>query len=122
MTALLIIAHGSPRPEANEDIRKIAQLIRERGRWDLVAIGYLDCNAPDIATAIDECVAGGVTELAVVPYFLHTGKHLLRDIPDALKLAAGRHRSLTITLGSHLGRQPEIIQVLRDRYLAAKMR
>ncbi len=119
MRALLIVAHGSPRPEANDAIREVADTVRARARFDRVTVGYLDCNEPDIATAVDECVAGGATEIVVVPYFLHTGRHVLRDIPEILAAAITRHPGTTITAGPCIGAQPEIAGVILDRVKAA---
>lgn len=119
MKALLVLAHGSPRPEANEDIRKVAEVVRARNAWPHVSIGYLDCNEPDIPTAIDECVAAGATEIIAVPYFLHSGKHFLQDLPDLLDAAAERHPDVTILMGDYIGHEPQIADILMDRVNAA---
>ena len=118
MKALLIMAHGSPRAEANEDIRKVAEVVRSRGPYPLVSIGYLECNEPDIASAIDACVAAGADAIAAVPYFLHSGKHLLRDIPDLLEAAERRHPGVEIVMGDYIGHEPQLVQVLLDRVRA----
>ncbi|HXI12296.1 MAG TPA: CbiX/SirB N-terminal domain-containing protein [Thermoanaerobaculia bacterium] len=119
MNALLIMAHGSPRPEANEDIRNVASLVKNESDYPFVTIGYLDCNEPDIATAIDDCVSAGATSIAAVPYFLHSGRHLLRDVPAILKEGALRHPSVTILMGDYVGHEPQIAEVLLDRVRAA---
>jgi sirohydrochlorin cobaltochelatase len=113
--ALLITAHGSPRPEANEDIRRVAALI---GEYPIVKIGYLDCNQPDIPAAIDECVAAGAKNIAAVPYFLHSGKHFQRDVPELLAAGADKH-GVTIRFGDYIGHLPQMDDVLRDRVRAA---
>lgn len=118
MKALLIMAHGSPRPEANDDIRRVAEAVRERAAYPLVAIGYLDCNEPDIATAIDRCVAAGADAIAAVPYFLHSGKHLLRDVPAILEAAAEQYPNVEIVMGDYIGHEPQLVQVLLDRVRA----
>lgn len=112
--ALLITAHGSPRPEANEDIRRVVALIDS---YPIVKIGYLDCNQPDIPAAVDECVAAGAKNIAAVPYFLHSGKHFQRDVPELLDAAAQRHH-IPIRFGDYLGHMPQIDDVLRDRIRA----
>lgn len=115
MKALLILAHGSPRPEANEDIVRIAELLRTRNAYPLVEIGYLDCNQPDIPAAIDLCVAAGATDIAAVPYFLHSGKHFFLDLPDLLESAGAKHPAVTIRMGDYIGHEPQLDDVLRDR-------
>ena len=120
MRALLLVAHGSPRPEANEDIRKVAEVVRERLPDLPVTIGYLDCNAPDIAAAFDQCVAAGADEVVVVPYFLHSGKHLVRDIPAILGLCATEHPAVSITMSDYVGRQQALADILSERARAAR--
>lgn len=119
MKALLILAHGSPRPEANEDIVKVADVVRAKAIWPIVTVGYLDCNQPDIPAAIDECVAAGATEIAAVPYFLHSGRHFLKDLPELLDAASERHPGVSILMGDYIGHEPQIADVLMDRVRAA---
>ena len=120
MKALLILAHGSPRAEANEDIVRIAEELRARDAYPLVEIGYLDCNQPDIPAAIELCVAAGAIEIAAVPYFLHSGKHFVLDLPQLLETAAAKHPAVTIRMGDYIGRQPQLDDVLRDRVHGAR--
>lgn len=115
MKALLVMAHGSPRAESNEDIVTVVDRVRERGVYPIVRLGYLDCNSPDLPTAIDQCVADGATEIVAVPYFLHTGKHVLRDLPDLLDQAEARHSHLQIRMGDYLGHDPQMADVLLER-------
>lgn len=115
MKALLVMAHGSPRAEANVDILRVADVVRARKAYPFVQVCYLDCNEPDIATGIDQCVAAGASEIVAVPYFLHSGKHFLRDIPAILEDAARRHPGLSIAMGDYVGHMPAMSDVLRDR-------
>ena len=115
MRALIVIAHGSPYPEANDDIAQVVEILRHRAGFDRVEIAYLDLNEPDIPTAIDSAVAHGATEIITVPYFLHTGKHVLSDIPNLLLEAQHRHSAVSITMGEYLGAQDEIVDVLMER-------
>jgi sirohydrochlorin ferrochelatase len=118
MKALLVIAHGSPRPEANEDILRIAEVLRERNVYDFVQVCYLDCNDPDVAAGVERCVAAGGSEIFAVPYFLHSGKHFLRDIPNILENAGRAHPDVRIRMGDYVGHMPEMAEVLRDRVRA----
>jgi sirohydrochlorin ferrochelatase len=120
MKVLLILAHGSPRPEANGDILRVAELVRTRNEWPLVKIGYLDCNEPDIPTAIDECVAAGATSIVAVPYFLHSGKHFLQDLPELLDASSERHPHVEVLMGDYIGHEPQIADVLMARVAEVK--
>lgn len=115
MKALLIVAHGSPRAEANDAIRRTAEAVRERHVWPIVLIGYLDCNEPDIPSAVDHCIKAGATEITAVPCFLHSGRHFLIDLPALLIEAERRHSGVIIRMGDYVGRQPQIAGIVRDR-------
>jgi sirohydrochlorin ferrochelatase len=120
VNALLVMAHGSPRTQANQDIVRAADSIRDSGRYPIVVVGFLDCNDPDIPAAIDECVAAGATKIVAVPYFLHSGRHFLIDIPEILGGGALRHPEVEILMGDYLGRMPQIADILRDRIDAVR--
>jgi sirohydrochlorin ferrochelatase len=118
LNALLVIAHGSPRPEANEDVQRVVEVVRARGVYPVVVLGYLDCNQPDIPAAVAECVTAGATSIDVVPYFLHSGKHFLIDVPEMLATAS-RESGVAIRMGDYVGHSKQIADVLRDRVNAA---
>jgi sirohydrochlorin ferrochelatase len=117
--ALLIMAHGSPRTEANDDIVRIAGVLRARNAYPIVTVSYLDCNQPDIAAGVDQCVAAGATEIDAVPYVLHSGKHFVRDIPAILNEAIERHPHVRILMGDYIGHMPAIADVILARVRAA---
>ncbi len=41
-TAMLVMVHGSPRPVANEAMARVVQIVRERGVYPIVEIGFLE--------------------------------------------------------------------------------
>ena len=120
MKALLVMAHGSPRPEANEDVRRVTDLLREGGAYPIVSLAFLDCNEPDIPSGIDACVAAGATAIDAVPYFLHSGRHFLIDLPEILVAGEARHPGLVIRMGDYVGHEPQVVDVLFERIEAAK--
>lgn len=112
----MIAAHGSNYSEANDDIQRVAEVIRHRGGFDLVEVCFLDLNQPAIAAAIDHVVAHGATEVIVVPYLLHTGRHTILDIPVILDQARERHFAVGIILGDYLGHcRHALVNVLAER-------
>src|SRR5581483_5204493 len=88
-TALLLIAHGSRHPEANADLQRIAEELRDRG-YAIVAPSYLELAAPDIMTAGCQCVEEGAERVILVPYFLSAGVHVKRDLSAARDTLADR--------------------------------
>lgn len=118
-TALLVMVHGSPRPVANEEMFRVVARVQERGVFDLVAVGFMECNEPMISDAIDACVAQGAGKIVAVPYFLHTGTHVADDLPTLLEAAQSRHPRVEFALGRYLGASPRLTDILADRAAAA---
>lgn len=118
--ALLVLVHGSPRPTANEEMFRVVEVARQRGEFAVVAVGFLECNAPSIPDAIDLCVAQGATRILAVPYFLHTGTHVAEDLPALLEQGRERHPNVEFRLGDYLGRSERLTDILAARIEAAK--
>ncbi|MGI8907888.1 MAG: sirohydrochlorin chelatase [Candidatus Sumerlaeaceae bacterium] len=114
-TALLVIVHGSPREESNDDVRRVLDHIREGGKYDQVQAAFLDCNEPDIPTAVRQCVEAGARRIVCVPYFLHSGRHVALDIPQILQQCASTFPHVEIFLSPLIGSSAVISQILRYR-------
>jgi sirohydrochlorin cobaltochelatase len=112
---LLIILHGSPRPEANEPALHIAAKIRARPAYQHVEVAYLECNKPDIPTALQRAAAAGVRQLDVLPYFLHPGRHLVLDVPNYLIQACAEFPAMQIRLCPSIGESDRLPEVLLYR-------
>src|SRR5579875_3195840 len=111
-TALLVMIHGSPRPIANEEMFRVVALVKARGVFDAVHVGFMECNEPTIPEAIDACLADGAERVIAVPYFLHTGTHVADDLPTLLETAQARYPHIEFALGRYLGSSPRLTDVL----------
>lgn len=118
-TALLVMVHGSPRPESNRDMFKVIERVRERALFHMVTVGFMELNEPTIPEAIRECVGSGAEKVIAVPYFLHAGTHVADDLPGLLEEAAQKYAGVTFLMGDFLGRDSNIADVVRDRALQA---
>ena len=117
--ALLVMVHGSPRPEANADVYRVVETFHARAdaraAFPEAQVAFMECNEPDIPSAIDSLVADGATSITAVPYFLHTGTHVCDDLPTLLEEAQTRHPSVTFRLGDYLGLSPHLTDILAER-------
>jgi sirohydrochlorin ferrochelatase len=116
-TAVLLIAHGSRHPSANDDLHELAGRLSASGEYPIVEACFLELAEPDIAAGGDRCVARGATRVLMVPYFLSAGVHLRRDLTAARDELSRRHRHVAFRLGSPLGPHP-----LLDSLVAARIR
>lgn len=115
ISALLVMVHGSPRSTANADMYRVLEVVRQSGPYAIVQAAFLECNAPDIPTAIDRCVEQGATEIVAVPYFLHTGTHVAEDLPQLLEEGRLRHPNIDFRMGDYIGRSLRLTQILAAR-------
>ncbi len=114
-TALLLIAHGSRRAEANADLEFVASAIRARGQYSLVRVSYLELAEPNIETGGVQCVEAGATEVILVPYFLSPGVHAVEDLNEAREQLQARFPHVRFYLAEPLGRHPLLIDVVEQR-------
>ena len=105
MHTLLLIAHGSRREASNEDVRQLAEQIRQldKDTFDVVVPAFLELADPDIGAGVDRCVAAGANLITVMPYFLSPGRHVAEDIPEELEHAQHRHPGVRFHLREHVG-------------------
>jgi sirohydrochlorin ferrochelatase len=114
-TALLLIAHGSRRPEANDDLEHLAEQLRERGRYCFVQPSFLELTSPTIAEGGAACVAAGAQRVLMLPYFLAPGIHACDDMASARTELAGRFPDVEFLLAQPLGRHPLLVEVVVQR-------
>jgi sirohydrochlorin ferrochelatase len=114
-TALLLIAHGSRRPDANAELERVAESIRARARYPIVQISYLELAEPSIDEGAMRCVRDGATDLILLPYFLSPGKHVVEDLAAARDRLAARFPDSRFTLAQPLGSHPLVMEVVEER-------
>ncbi len=118
-TAILLIGHGSPRPEAKSAFCAIAELMRAADDNELVEIAFLSCGEPLIAGGIDRCVAQGARRIVLCPYFLFAGKHVSHDLPAAMTVAGQRYPEVELLLAEPLGVHVKLAEVACERIAEA---
>jgi sirohydrochlorin ferrochelatase len=115
MTAVLLIAHGSRRAEANADLEWVAAELRARGRFPTVRVSYLELAEPGIEAGGALCAEAGATEVLMVPYFLSPGIHVAEDLTAARDALAARFPKVRFALAEPLGRHPLLVEVVEER-------
>jgi sirohydrochlorin cobaltochelatase len=114
-TSLLVMVHGSPRPESNEAMFQVVEQVRQRDMFERIEVGFMECNEPDIPTAIENLLAQGARKIIAVPYFLHAGTHVADDLPGLLEAAQAQNPDVEFLMGDYIGRDLRVADVMRDR-------
>ena len=115
MNALLLIAHGSRRAEANADLEFVAADMRRRGSFDFVHCSYLELAEPDIHTGGTRCVVAGATVVVMMPYFLSPGRHVSEDLTAARDKLADQFPQVQFKLAAPLAGHPKLLDAVADR-------
>lgn len=115
MTAIILLGHGSRRPEANRALDAVAQDVREilGGAW--VETAFLQMAPPSLPTAVGDCVQAGADRIVVQPFFLFPGAHVLQDIPEVLEELRRCYPHVEIALAPHLGTHRKLAEIAAER-------
>jgi hypothetical protein len=114
---IVIVDHGSRRPQSNQMLEEVARLFAERftQRYEIVEPAHMELCEPSIATAYDRCVARGATHVVVCPFFLGPGKHWTSDIPRLAAEAAAKHPGTRYHVTMPLGIDDLILDLIEKR-------
>ena len=114
MKAMLLIAHGSRKQAANDEIRALAERIEavDGDRFAAVRAAFLEMAEPDIHQGIEDCVAMGATEIVAVPYFLAAGRHVIADVPAEIECARAGHPEVEIRISQYLGQHADLPELV----------
>ncbi len=114
MRSMLVVAHGSRRAASNDEVRALADRVREhtKGQFDDVRCAFLELADPLIPDGIRQCAAAGADEVVVVPYFLSAGRHVVEDIPAEIDSVREELSHVTIRQSDYLGSMDCMVELL----------
>ena len=115
MDGVLILAHGSRAQKTQDTLNAVVEMTKKKLPNTIIEIGYMEfCNV-NIEKGLNLLVEKGVTKIKVVPYFLFEGIHIQEDIPNEIAEYLKDKPELEVTLGSTLGADPRLADILVDR-------
>ncbi len=117
--AALLLGHGSRVREANDNMLKVVKLIKEKNVFLTVEASFLELCPPSIPQGIKACAEKGAEKIIIAPYFLHTGMHVKRDLPDIIKKEAEKYPHTKIVFANNIGFHPVLSDIMMDRLLEA---
>ncbi len=120
-TAICFMGHGSRASEANAAMYRVIDQVKRGAGYDIVEAGFMELSRPSIAEAVQSCVDRGARRILLVPYFLHMGMHMRRDLPDLMREMQARHPDVDIRMSSHIGYHAKLAEIVLERIAEAEV-
>jgi precorrin-8X/cobalt-precorrin-8 methylmutase len=114
-TGAILVSHGSPRSEANQQFQRKMDRVARRLEGMPVVSAFFSIARPTIAEKISELAEQGVEHVIVLPYFLHNGQHIRVDLPEQLEECRAQFPDMTIELTGTLRDEPGLEDMLVHR-------
>jgi precorrin-8X/cobalt-precorrin-8 methylmutase len=120
---LILIGHGSKLPHNQENLEKLAEILRERSCFKLVEIAFMIRNTPTIPEAIDTLAKKYVSKIVLVPVFLAPGVHTTQEIPEMIEVKNEESqlskKGIQLFYGEPIGADECIAVILEEKALKA---
>jgi sirohydrochlorin ferrochelatase len=110
---VLLIGHGSKDPDAKTSLQYVVDGLKDSYRN--VTHCWLEIEEPNIKQGIETCTKNKPNVLIIVPYFLHRGAHVKRDIYEDLNPAMKESEIRDIFITEHLGTDDKLIDLVIER-------
>jgi precorrin-8X/cobalt-precorrin-8 methylmutase len=122
LETIILIGHGSPRKDSNT-LEAFATLLHKTIHpgcaGKCVKTAYMQFVQPDILSTIDTAVAEGTAEIVIHPFFLHSGIHVTKNIPEIIADAKKNYPLVKFIYTEPLGTHENLIKVILERISAA---
>lgn len=105
MKTLILLAHGSRHPATADEVVALVTSVAAATTCD-VRYAFLEINRPTLIEAIAQAIEDGAERVNVLPLFVNTGNHIVRDLPWLIAEARGRYPEVKIQLLRHVGAHP----------------
>lgn len=113
--AVILIGHGSKKPDAAKNMEKIARRLKQQYSCRIVEPCYMSLNPPYFPEILTKCVCAGARKIIVSPYFLHDGFHIKHTITDLIKEGLKQNPGIKLFLGKSLGFDESIVDLVWKR-------
>ncbi len=113
-TAVIILFHGSRAQGSERAVKRIIADVRKLGEYDIVSEAYLQYGSPRVSDVVDNCVRRHAEKIVIVPFFMHPGAHVTRDIPALIQTMKKKHSEIEISMADFVGAHPLMTDIVMD--------
>ena len=117
---ILLIGHGSSDRNARDAFIHSANAIRSYYRN--VHFCFLELDHPNIEEGIEQSIATNPKVILMMPYFLHRGAHIKKDVVKDVNAALAKFNFKNAFMSRHLGVDEKLVNLVIERAKEAEMR
>jgi sirohydrochlorin ferrochelatase len=110
---VLLIGHGSSDKNAHDAFLHLAETVRPQYRN--VQHCFLELDRPNIEEGIAQLVKKSPQVLLMMPYFLHKGAHIKRDVVNDVNAALDKANFKNAHMARHLGVDETLVRLIVER-------
>jgi sirohydrochlorin cobaltochelatase len=113
-TGIILLGRGSSDRFANGENARLARYLFEDSHHELVDPAFTGISFPRLETVVRRQVRLGMTQIAVLPYYLFTGT-LMERIRQQINRLQEQYPQISFALGKPFGFEDEIYHLLDER-------
>ncbi len=113
--AVILLGHGSIREQANVEVRSMWRMLAEQLPDLQISGSFVEVAEPTLEQEIGRLAEQGIERIVIVPMFLTRGNHLSNGIPRILEAMRQRYSHIQIELTRHLGVDPLLAEIIKNR-------
>jgi sirohydrochlorin cobaltochelatase len=118
ITGVIILGRGSSDRVANGELSKLARWLYEITEHELVDVAFTGITHPRLESIVQRQVRLGMTQIAILPYYLFTGLLIERIALQVARLQ-NQYPQTAIACGSYFGFDKRIFTLLDQRVAEA---
>ena len=112
---VLLVGHGSREQSGNDEFLKFCDVVAPYLGPERVETCFIELTAPLVPESLDRCVGLGARRVIVLPVILLAAGHVKVELPHELDEAKERHPGVEFSYGRHIGLDPFVIDIMRER-------
>jgi len=113
-TGVILLGRGSSDRIANGELAKMARWLFEESEHELIDIAFTGITHPRLESVVQRHTKLGMSQIAILPYYLFTGTLIERIKRQVARLQA-QYPQLSIAHGNYFGFEDEIYMLLNQR-------
>jgi len=112
---VLLVGHGSREQTGNDEFLKFCDAVSPHLGPERIETCFIELTTPLVPESLDRCVELGARRVIVLPVILLAAGHVKVELPHELDEAKERHPGVEFVYGRHIGLDPLVIDIMRER-------